>query len=341
MRAEITGEGEQVVGVSVIDHADVEHLIDLDRTGEITGYKQDGYSKGPSGYTHADRIRIERAQYYARYYVQRERGYPTFERRSTPEWLAHVVGAVFLLDVETFEHHFGACRRQYNSVVCPTVDPVVDGPYHDAGGGLVVRADLFTGLDFESYLDDPRAFDPSDIVGGVTDHYDVLEGLSERVETHLDGRDPILEVSTPDVFYQTREETGVEEATAGERTHARDEPTDARLQLLPPEVTLDEPLSAGVFQGMVLHHLTCQVRDAYLRLGVEPPDPFRVLGHGLFRQTIRYQHTEFYDRYDLTDAEIDGYRAPGTAGDVSDEWLSGVGPLDRVRRRTGSGHSER
>ncbi|ELZ89504.1 hypothetical protein C453_00470 [Haloferax elongans ATCC BAA-1513] len=313
MDAKITGEGDDIIGLSVIDNNGVEHLLEIDKSGEITGYQQEGYPD--SGLrTDEDEIYIEQAQYYARYYVQRERGYPTFYPYLTPEWLAHTLGAVFALDFDAFAECFGEYAHQYHSSLRPNIDPIVELPETDGPiGGIIYRADVFLRLDFQDYLDNPEAMDPLDHVEGITDDYDLVTALREMVTEHLDnGTNPIKEVSAVDVLYQTKDSRGtIEEKTVGERSHTQDRPADAQLQMTPPQTTLEQDLSTEIIQGLVLHHLTCQVRDAYLRLGIDPPEPFRILGQGLYEQTIRYQHTDLYDPYHLTDAEIEGYRQPG------------------------------
>lgn len=321
MDAKITGEGENVTGVSVIDNNDIEHLIEINEKGEITGNQQDGYTESPANRSKADAISIEQAQYYARYYVQQERGYPTFYPQLTPEWLAHTLGAVSDLDFDEFEEYFGEYTHQYHSSLRPNIDPIVEVPNADKEsiGGILFRADVFLGLDFQEYLDRAEEMDPMDYIEGITDDYDLVSELRSMVNNRLNSEtDPIEEVSTVDALYQTKGVGGsIEEKTVGQRSHTQDRPADAQLQMTAPQTTLEHDLSTEIIQGLVLHHLTCQVRDAYLRLGLEPPEPFRILGQGLYEQTIRYQHTDVYEPYHLTDADIDGYRQPGfDTGDV-------------------------
>ncbi len=313
MDGQITGETDDLIGLSIIDNNNEEHVLDIRKTdGEITAHDQDAYPYRAAKQSNNEAVYLEQTHAYAKYYVQRERGYPTFEPRLTPVWLAHTLGSVFALDFEEFEHHFGEYAHQYHSSLRPNIDPIVEVP-EDIGGGIVFRADVFLGLDFQDYLAAPEEFDPLDHVKGITDDYDLVTALAEMVTERLDaGAEPIEEVSAVDVLYQTKGAGGtVKEKTVGERSHTQDRPADAQLQMTPPQTTLDNDLSTEIIQGLVLHHLTCQVRDAYLRLGVEPPEPFRILGQGLYEQTIRYQHADLYEPYHLTDAEIDGYRQPG------------------------------
>ncbi|WP_049910356.1 hypothetical protein [Natrinema gari] len=313
MNGKITGETDDLIGLSIIDNNNEEHVLDVRKTdGEITAHDQDAYPYQAAKQSSNEAVHLEQTHTYAKYYVQRERGYPTLEPRLTPEWIAHALGAVFALDFDEFAEYFGEYAHQYHSSLRPTIDPIVEVP-ENAGGGIVFRADVFLGLDFQEYLDNPEEMDPLDHVEGITDDYDLVTALREMVTERLDeGTDPIEEVSAVDVLYQTKGPGGtVDEETVGERSHTQDRPADAQLQMTPPQTTLDNDLSTEIIQGLVLHHLTCQVRDAYLRLGIEPPEPFRILGQGLYEQTIRYQHADMYEPYHLTDAEIEGYRQPG------------------------------
>jgi hypothetical protein len=104
--------------------------------------------------------------------------------------------------------------------------------------------------------------------------------------------------------------------------------------MTPPQTTINSELSVEVIQGLICHHLQCQVRDAYIRIGLEPPEAFRVLGQGLAEQTMHYQHAEMYPPYHLTDADIDGYRSPGIdTGKLADGSLAAVATQESVITR--------
>ncbi|QIB74275.1 hypothetical protein G3I44_08240 [Halogeometricum borinquense] len=334
MEAVITGETDELIGVNLRDNNGVEHVLDVRKEdGKITAHDQDAYPYQAAKQSSNEAAHLEQTHAYAKYYVQHERGYPTLEPRLTPEWIAHALGAVFALDSDDFTEYFGEYAHQYHSSLRPNIDPIVE-VLEDAGGGIVFRADVFLGLDFQDYLDNPEEMDPLTHVEGITDDYDLVTALREMVTERLEaGTGPIEEVSAVDVLYQTKGFGGtVEEKTVGERTHTQNRPADAQLQMTPPQTTLEQDLSTEIIQGLVLHHLTCQVRDAYLRLGIEPPEPFRILGQGLYEQTIRYQHTDVYEPYHLTDAEIAGYRQPGfNTGAIESGALSGLSEAKTLR----------
>ena len=323
MDAIITGESERI-GLSVIDNNDVEHLIEMNESGTIKYHEQDGYPE-PAKRTSSQSVAIVQAQEYAKYYVQRERGYQTLAPRVTPEWLPYALGAVFSLDTDSFEEYFGPYVQQYHSALRPDIDPIVGLPDENAPiGGIIYRSDIYLGIDFENYLREPDAASPLDAVAEITDAYDIYAALADEVQDRSD-TSPIQEVSSVDIQYQRRAADGsVEEPTVGERSATTSGLPDGQLQMTPPQTTIESDLSTEIIHGLLCHHLQCQIRDSYIRLGIEPPEAFRVLGQGLAQQTMHYQHADIHPPYHLTDAEIDGYRPPGVeTGALADGTLGG------------------
>ncbi|WP_239524460.1 hypothetical protein [Halogeometricum borinquense] len=76
MDAIITGESERI-GLSVIDNNDVEHLIEMNESGEIKYHDQDGYPDDPCERARAENIHVNQARRFAKYWVYRKRGYDT------------------------------------------------------------------------------------------------------------------------------------------------------------------------------------------------------------------------------------------------------------------------
>lgn len=326
---ETTHNGSTRVGIVVIDNNEVHHEISLDTNGVVHIHEQDAYPNSAARQKPDESVHLRQAQEYAKYTVQRELGYQTLAPRLTPEWLPYALGAVFGLSFEEFEARFGPYAQQYHSALRSDVDPIVELPDEDAPiGGIVYRADVFLGLDFEAYHDDPDAVSPLDAVEEITDAYDLYEALAETVSNRLPADTATIEeVSALDLRYQRRATDGsVEEPVVGERSHTSEGPPDAQLQLTPPQTTIESELTTEIIQGLVCHHLQCQVRDAYLRLGLEPPEPFRVLGQGLAEQTMHYQHADVYPSYHLTDADIEGYRPPGAGFDALADGALAPGP---------------
>jgi len=325
MEADIKKETDDGFGLTVYDNDGVEHKIGVCFTGDIDGHLQDAYPDDPAERTSSQSVRIRQAQEYAKYYVQREQGYRTLSPHLTPEWLPYTLGAVFGLDSEAFEEYFGPYVQQYHSAIRPNIDPVVELPDENAPiGGIVYRMDIYLGMDFDSYLSDPAGASPVDAVGEITDAYDLYEALTAELQSQSI-ESVIEETSAVDVQYQRRAADGsVQEPTVGERSATTSGQPDGQLQMTPPQTTIESDLSTEIIQGLLCHHLQCQIRDSYIRLGVEPPEAVRVLGQGLAEQTMHYQHADIHPPYHLTDAEIDGYRPPGVETDaLADGTLGG------------------
>lgn len=310
MDAEITGKNDERFGLYVQDNADVEHWLEMEFDGEIQHHDQDPYPRFAVEQDADDVIRLREAQEYCKYHVLHERGYPTLEPRHTPAWLALGLGAIARLDAEAFERHFGEILQQYHSWIRPGVEPIVEVPEEGTLGGVVFRADVYLGLDFAEYVEHPDRVSPIPDVADVTEPSDLQRVLGDHAAALAEG-ELVEAVSDIEVFYQVQHDDGsIEETTVGERTSDIDRPADLRIELLGPDSTLQADLPAPALTEILLHHLQCQVRDAYLRAGMEPPPAFRLLGQGLFEQTKAYEFGTIHPRYHVTDAEIEGYRTP-------------------------------
>ncbi|WP_408958041.1 hypothetical protein [Natrinema sp. 74] len=86
------------------------------------------------------------------------------------------------------------------------------------------------------------------------------------------------------------------------RGDAPDREPDARIELFP--APLGDP---APFRDSLVYNLRCQIRDCYLMMGLEPPEEYRVLGHGQYRFTGKYDNFDIYPPYHSFDADIPGY----------------------------------
>ncbi|WP_049919995.1 hypothetical protein [Halobiforma nitratireducens] len=93
----------------------------------------------------------------------------------------------------------------------------------------------------------------------------------------------------------------------GERTttwhgDSPDREPDAAVDVVP--APLIDPAS---FRDYLDYNLRCQIRDCYLMRGMEPPEQYRVLGHGQYRFTGKYENFDLYPPYHDFQADIPGY----------------------------------
>lgn len=308
MDAKMTGETEELLGLSVIDNNDVEHVLDLEKeTGEIPGHQQDGYADKPAKRTTAENEHVKQARRYARYYVRRERGLPTLGPADVPEWNLVVAAAIASLSSEEVERHFGAYHQQLRAAVAGDVEPIVDVPEDDVAGLRVYLLSVHLGIDVTDHLTGSERIALRTLLERENDP----EALLEAVTTELERIDvgpsdlTISGVSDVGVLYQgaTREiEQPGDDPNPG--------PADARLELSPTAVTGDGYLSLEEFRVLVVHHLLCQARDCYLQMGLEPPESLRLLGLGKYRQTVRAEHLDIYPPVHATTEPVEGYALP-------------------------------
>lgn len=307
MQPKITGENDERVGISVIDNNNVEHLIEMEFDGEIKYHEQDGYADDPANRTPEGNEYVEQARRYAKYYVYRERGYPTLEPWELPENLSVVALIIARLSSEEFETQFGDYYQQFRSTVEHDVEPVVTVPEDEAAGLTVYRQNVYVDVSLTEVLDTQTVQSLADSLEQYDDTDRALDALAAVLEgavLDLSGV-TIGGVSGVGALYQT--------ATSEHTIEADDPhqgPPDARLELSPIDAPWEEYLPIEGFQLLVVHHLLCQVRDCYLQMGLEPPKAVRVLGLGQYRQTVRNEHLELYNPVHYTDSPVEGYRLP-------------------------------
>lgn len=308
MEGEIVGENEDGVGVDVIDNNGTTHEISVEKSScEIVYHNQDGYADDPTKRTKTENEHVKQARRYARYYVLRERGYPTLEPAEIPEWNLVVAAAIASLSSEEFERHFGSYHQQLRAVVAGDVEPVIDVPEDDVAGLRVYLLSVHLGIDLADHL----TLEESIAVRTLLERERDPEALLEVVTAELEGLDlgpdalSIAGVSDVGVLYQgsTRE---IEQEGADPNPG----PADARLELSPTAVPDGDYLSLEEFRVLVVHHLLCQARDCYLQMGLEPPVALRVLGLGTYRQTVRNEHLELYPPVHATTEPVEGYTLP-------------------------------
>jgi len=81
-----------------------------------------------------------------------------------------------------------------------------------------------------------------------------------------------------------------------------DREPDAKVEVFPAPL-----VDLGPFRDYLVYNLRCQIRDCYHGCGMEPPEQYKVLGHGQYLFTGKYQHFDTYPRYYEIDANIPGY----------------------------------
>ncbi|WP_263019975.1 hypothetical protein [Natronobiforma cellulositropha] len=217
-----------------------------------------------------------------------------------------------LLSSDGFEQSFGALYQQFRSHYDETVSQAVPLPAGvDPDSFILYMQDVTLEGEPEGRWRElaerlsARASETADrpsirdlVTRTSRDAGEVFESLVNEYGDDLTASVPIESVSGLHVRYE--DETGDEQTIWGD---GRSGDADARIQLPPvPCNSLEQ------FREFLVLHLVCQLRDCYLGMGVEPPEPFRVLGIGIDDFTEKYRHFELYEPYYDPSATIPGYR---------------------------------
>lgn len=285
MKGSISAENNRYIGIDVVDNPGIAHDITLDKeTGEVEYHGTSGYPDKPSSRTKEQSEYGNQARRFAKWHVYRERGYDTLTPYDNPDRLVAAAMVIFdLTEVET-HHYFGDLR---NAIQQHHEHGEIDVPFENADPDdiIVYRKDIWL---------DP---DPTDTEPPLLNQFceyvsDPLDTLAEILGDSPDPRDslPDYEIeAVSDIHYLHSDGLSRQE-------HWNDQPLDrepdARLELT--AVDIDEFDSVQTF---LTSHLVNQVRDCFIEMGVEPPEPFQVQGLGKHDSMVKQQLMPMYDRY--------------------------------------------
>lgn len=309
MKATIVGENEDGIGVDIIDNNGAEHEITFEKeTHEIAYHQSEAYADDPADRTPAENEYNEQARKFAQYYVYLEAGYDTVPPERHPERINAVRTAIASLDDDEVETLFGDLYRQLASHQ-DNAEPVLDVPADAAGPESVLyRQHVYLELDplqtaFEDEAQELAArygldLSSDDVNDSETPADDVdawrafateMGELAADAGTDLSSGLYIDGVSSLYLAYVDEaghEHIGEPDVDPYDRAH------DTLIELPPMEAgTLAE------FRDYLDHNLACQVRDCFVRMGLQPPEPFQILGFGRFEAAEQYRKLDMYPSY--------------------------------------------
>ncbi|MCL9812043.1 hypothetical protein [Natranaeroarchaeum aerophilus] len=327
MKAVITGETEDLVGVNLRDNYGAEHILDVrKKDGKITAHQCEAYADNPANRTTAENAYNEQAREFARFYVYRERGYKTLPPQRNPDRIAAAMFAVASLPPATIEQYFGDLHQQLQSHE-NAADPILSIPstvdrdllragqdlylHHDesliAGMEALTRTAAYEELEAATGAD----AEPMSIaeLQGVLAELDV--DLGEAAE-HVG--ETLIETTGPVTirWEKSRDNDEVQAADTDQPVPSRE--PDVRPDMIAEMFALE---SVDEFQEALVHHLRCQVRDCYVEMGVAPPELFRVTGPGFYKNIGWYAHHDFYPRYYNYHADIDDWQDENALDDLT------------------------
>jgi len=314
MNASITAEDQSHIGLDVTDSNSREHDLTIaKKTGKIVFHQCDSYAGKAADRTPEENERNEQARRYAQYYVYRERGYDTVRQEIHPERIDAVRVAIQSLSDTEFERLFGELYQQLQSYHDTSVRRAIPIPSGAAGPNSVLyRQDVYLGVDpFQTELE-------SDAKTLATVHGIDLNAAAESVdelseatlsnwkaftdqfetlarEKQVDVSDTIKLGGVSSLYTAYVDSAGKEHIGTPEEDPF-DRESDTLLELAP-----IDPGSTSEFRAFLDHHLKCQIRDCFVRMGLRPPQEVRVLGTGRIEAAEQYKRLELYP--DFTDTQ--------------------------------------
>ena len=314
MKAVITGENEERVGVNLRDNNDVEHVIEMEFDGEIKYHEQDGYPDDPGKRTSQEELHVAEARRFARYWVYRKRGYDTLDRWQNPDRLTVAALAVAPLTPNAAQTYFGDLYQQFRSIH-GDAEPVVEMPDGLTPTDPVYQKEIYLSVEDETiaalamdFLTNPTVLDEIATTIDITERQSSTEPsalqqalslVTDREVQKIAGlEDGLLIEAVSGIHLRWDDETGTYHTRKG-RQPALDRDPDART-----EIFQYNPDSITELKLQLARHLVCQVRDCYIVMGLAPPEPLRILGPGRFAASTWYEHRDYYDRYHDPTADI-------------------------------------
>lgn len=311
MEIRFLGEDDQDIGVEVTDNNGAEHHIEMHKeNGDIYAHQCEAYADKPANRTPEENEYNEQARKFAQYHVYVERGYDTIPRQIHPERLNIVRTALATLSHEEFEELFGDLYAQMQSYQDDT-ERVVEIPADAAGADSVLyRKHIYLGVDplETAYRDETRELaarygidltdqSPPDVsladlsTEKLTDWTAFAQHLGElAIENDVDLSEGLYIDAVSSLHLAYLDATGEEHVT--EKIDPRPGTPDAMIEIPPMD-----PESLDAFQDYLNHNLACQIRDCFVRMGIEPPEPFKILGYGRFEAAQQYRLLDMYPNY--------------------------------------------
>lgn len=305
MKNEIIDVEDEWIGVQVEDNNRNIHKVAVDIDGgNIRGQDHDAY---PDKFHERSMIDenepVNQARRYARYVVERERGYDTIAWRQHPDHHLAAALAVAQLDTDEVLAHFGELYDQVRSRHTDIERPV-ELPEGARPGHYSYKQNIYLGVS-------PDTLESlADSLGGHELPTEAVEGddsLEHRLTALLDAADRASLITLADLTVAAVSGVHVHWDDASGTYHTEynrqrdiDRDPDAQLDILPfiPETPED-------FRAQLIRNLLCIVRDCYIEMGVTPPEPFRIQGLGRHRPATLYEQFDYYQRYHDPDADID------------------------------------
>ncbi|SEV88236.1 hypothetical protein [Natrinema salifodinae] len=318
MDGKIIGEDDVDIGVGISDNNGAQHQIEMHKkNGKIYAHQCENYPDKVADRTLEENEYNAQARKFAQYYVYLERGYDTVRpRRNHAERINAARVALGAAPRSEFKELCGDLYWQLRSHYEDS-ERIIEIPEAAANHRAVVyRTNVYLGLDptetdlheeatelAATYgLDRPdRSLSERSVTDLSANTLNNWVAFSQdlgrlAVEKEADLSEGLYVDAVSPVYMQYRDAAGNVHTTDVENPYERD--PDTRI-----EMPVVNPGSLDEFQDYINYHLACQVRDSFVRMGLEPPEPFQILGHGDVNSAIRYKRLDMYPNYIDPDEE--------------------------------------
>ncbi|WP_263018348.1 hypothetical protein [Natronobiforma cellulositropha] len=267
---------------------------------------------------------VNQARRFARFYVYRTRGYDTLEPRRNPDRIAAVALALGSLSPETLLEYLGEYYQQLTAYQRGS-EPVAETPEIAASALVWLTQDVAVTLDADTtaqltaVLTTHGVLDALEETSAGDDRLETeirraLEGHGLDTETLAEEIGETLLAGTGPLVVNWRQNGQTTSRTLEGTGTSLTEHADARLQVF---TDLYECTDGASFQQALVHHLRCQIRDCYIRIGIAPPPAVRVQGPGFYENVSWYEHLGFYEPYNDPRASITTWLEEYTPDDFS------------------------
>lgn len=299
--------------VEVQDQQDVTHTVVLGADGSVKRHEQEDYQDDTADRTPEEAERLQQALQYARWHVYRETEYDPVPAGRNPDRIAATTMALNALPYQPFEDTVGDLFHQiwgHHGGFMPQPLTLEDAVPDD--NPVVYKLNLYLEDDVSTLrrarerhaqeiaalaTDDPGDIDAEDVLREFDDETAESFGVEAKAAA-AKASDYTIE-SASELYY-------IYFADGEKHTVENDDPRERR-----PDTVLQMPIlpieSMDEFKTHLYRHLACQIRDCYLGMGVEPPEPYRVVGFGIHEYTEKYEELDIYELYFDPEADLDGY----------------------------------
>ncbi|WP_226483050.1 hypothetical protein [Natrinema amylolyticum] len=305
MKASITAEDDEYIGLNVLDNDSELHDLTLKKaSGTIEFHEADSYPKKENR-SDEQQERVNQACRFAQYYVFTEHGYDTIPAPENPVRIDAVRQVINAMDRAEFEELFGDLYQQLEFEEGSGTSPAMTVPPNATDPCIYCKniylgidpleTDLGTQLASKHDLDVTQSaveIDLTDVSQSELESWGEFSGkfAARATDADLDFSDAAYIDETSQLYVKYPD--GSQLAVVDDHLAPAARDPDSVIELLP-----IDPQDIEYFKSFMDHYLRCQIRDSFVEMGVHPPEEFQVIGMGRFMAARGYDYIDFYPEF--------------------------------------------